>query len=111
MKTLALFIFASTLVGYWCSPLSCPAKTWNRTQTIRSESNQDPNQADEKVYVGNDVDHKAVILSKPEPTYTAEAIRKNVVGVVSLRAVFTAKGDVRVVEALQRLPAGLTERA
>lgn len=65
----------------------------------------------EKVYDGKDVDTKIKILSKPEAVYTNEAARQNVVGVVKLSAVFTSSGDVRNIEVINGLPAGLTENA
>jgi hypothetical protein len=111
MKKLALFIFASSVVGYWCSPITCPARTGLVPQASRWETDQDPDQADERIYAAKDVDSRVKILSKPQAKYTPEALQKNVVGVVALRAIFTSKGEVRRIEALKRLPAGLTESA
>ncbi|HEY0723362.1 MAG TPA: energy transducer TonB [Pyrinomonadaceae bacterium] len=72
---------------------------------------QDPNDADDKVYDGKQVDTTVKIISKPEPKYTFEALKQHVVGGVRLTAVFTAKGEVRNVEVVNGLPAGLTDSA
>jgi TonB family protein len=53
---------------------------------------------------------KAVILSKPEPSYTERARKNNVTGRVRLRAVLAADGQVRHIVASKRLPDGLTEK-
>ena len=66
---------------------------------------------DEKVYDAKDVDTKVKILSMPDPGYTYEATRQHVVGVVKLSAVFTSSGDVRNIQVVNGLPAGLTENA
>jgi len=72
---------------------------------------QDPAQTDEKVYLGKEVDTKVKLLSKPNAESTFEASRNHVVGVVTLIAVFTAKGEVRDIEVVHGLPAGLTENS
>lgn len=66
---------------------------------------------DEKVYDPKEVDTKIKILSMPDPGYTYEATRQHVVGVVKLSAVFTSSGDVRDIQVVNGLPAGLTENA
>lgn len=58
-----------------------------------------------------DVDQRARLLSKPEPQYTEEARRNQVTGTVLLRAVFASSGEVVSIEALNKLPFGLTEKA
>jgi len=72
-----------------------------------------PNQAqsDEKVYLGKEVDTKVKILSQPKADSTFEATRNHVVGVVTLTAVFTGSGEIRNIEVVHGLPAGLTENA
>jgi TonB family protein len=64
-----------------------------------------------KVFSGKDVTSKARVLSKPEPQYTEEARKNQVVGTVVLRAVFTSGGQVTQIKAVSGLPNGLTERA
>jgi TonB family protein len=69
---------------------------------------QDKN-SDEKVYEGKEVDTRVKVLSQPDAVYTNEAARQHVVGTVTLIAVFTAGGEVRNIEVVNGLPAGLTE--
>jgi len=64
-----------------------------------------------KVFSGKDVSSKARVLSKPEPQYTEEARKNQIVGTVVLRAVFTSSGQVSNIRAVSGLPFGLTERA
>lgn len=97
MKTLTLSVLTLVLLGYSHSP--------GFTQ------DQDSNKTDEKIYTGKEVDRKAVVLSKPEPTFTDAARRQNVMGVVELSAVFAASGEVKIIEVRKRLPGGLTEKA
>ncbi len=51
------------------------------------------------------------ILSKPRPDYTDEARKLRIEGEVLLRALFTAAGEVRVLEILSGLGHGLDENA
>jgi TonB family protein len=64
-----------------------------------------------RIYSGSEVSSKARILSKPEPQYTEEARKNQIVGTVVLRAVFTSSGQVSNLRAVSGLPFGLTERA
>ena len=73
-------------------------------------SHQDQS-SDEKVYEGKEVDTKVKVLSQPEAVYTYQAAREHVVGTVILIAVFTRSGEVRNIEVVNGLPAGLTENA
>ena len=54
---------------------------------------------------------RAVITHKPEPGFTEEARRNNVTGLVRLRAVLSASGEVANVTVIKGLPDGLTEKA
>jgi TonB family protein len=63
------------------------------------------------VFNGNEVTRKAIIVWKPEPTYTAEARAHQVVGTVILQAILAANGDVASVTVTQGLKDGLTESA
>ena len=58
-----------------------------------------------------EVEQRARLLSKPEPQYTEEARRNQVVGTVVLRVVFSSSGEVVQIRAVHTLPFGLTERA
>ncbi|MBA3354961.1 MAG: energy transducer TonB [Pyrinomonadaceae bacterium] len=64
-----------------------------------------------RVFSGKDVSSKARVLSKPEPQYTEEARKNQIVGTVVLRAVFTSGGQVTNIRSVNGLPFGLTERA
>lgn len=65
----------------------------------------------DKIYTGREVDTKARLISKPEPTYTAKARSRAVTGTVVLKAVFSAQGTVTNIRTVASLPYGLTERA
>lgn len=65
----------------------------------------------EKTYTGKEVDVKARLLSKPEPTYTEKARAKEVVGTVVLKVIFSSGGNVVGIRVVSGLPSGLTEQA
>jgi len=50
----------------------------------------------ERVYLGREVDVKARLLTKPEPTYTEDARNKKVEGTVILRAILAKTGRVEL---------------
>jgi len=62
-------------------------------------------------FAGSQVEQRARVLFKPEPTYTEEARRNQITGTVMLRVVFASNGDVVQIRAVHSLPYGLTERA
>jgi protein TonB len=64
-----------------------------------------------RVFSGKDVNQKARILEKPEPTYTEEARKNQITGTVILRAIFASNGQITGITPVSRLPDGLTERA
>lgn len=64
-----------------------------------------------RIYSGKEVTQKARVLERPDPQYTAQAQNKGIEGIVSLRAVFAANGQVTDVQVLKGLPYGLTEEA
>jgi TonB family protein len=64
-----------------------------------------------QTFSGSQVEQRARVLSKPEPTYTEDARRNQVEGTVMLRVVFASNGDVVQIRAVRTLPYGLTERA
>ncbi|HEX8179677.1 MAG TPA: energy transducer TonB [Pyrinomonadaceae bacterium] len=64
-----------------------------------------------KPFMKREVTRSAVLLSKPEPIYTEEARRRDLEGIVRLRLILTAGGQVQIAETLQGLPYGLTESA
>jgi protein TonB len=80
----------------------------------QSSGNDNSNQSDqpvEKIYTAKEITKKAVIVSKPVPEYTLMARENRVTGKVVLRAVFRSTGKVTNVQAIKRLPDGLTEQA
>lgn len=64
-----------------------------------------------RIFSGKEVNSKARVLDKPEPTYTEAARKNQITGTVVLRAVFSAGGSVTNIHAVSGLPDGLTERA
>ena len=64
-----------------------------------------------RIFSGKEVNSKARVLEKPEPTYTESARKNQITGTVTLRAVFSAGGSVTNIHAVSGLPDGLTERA
>jgi TonB family protein len=64
-----------------------------------------------KIYSARDGIQRAQILAKPAPGYTEDARRANVSGVVRLRVVLGADGNVKHILVLRRLSHGLTEKA
>lgn len=65
----------------------------------------------EKIYTGREVERKARLLTKPEPTYTEDARDRGIAGTVVLRVVFSSTGKVTNLRVVAGLPYGLTERA
>ena len=64
-----------------------------------------------KLFVGREVDKKARLGMKPEPSYTDSARRNDVTGTVVLKCVFSANGSVTNIRTVSGLPHGLTEKA
>lgn len=64
-----------------------------------------------EVFPSSEVTKKAVLLSRPEATYTDEARRNAVQGTIRLRAVLSSSGEVTNIQAISGLPSGLTEQA
>jgi len=51
------------------------------------------------------------LLTLPPPTYTADARKNAVSGVVVLKAIFASNGQVQNIRVITGLPFGLTEQA
>jgi TonB family protein len=64
-----------------------------------------------QTFTGSQVEQRARVLFKPEPTYTEDARKNQITGTVMLRVVFASNGDVVQIRAVKTLPYGLTERA
>jgi TonB family protein len=65
----------------------------------------------DRIFSADELEQRAVLLSKPQPDYTEAARMNNVSGTVRLRAVLGANGDVSDITVMSGLPDGLTERA
>ena len=65
----------------------------------------------DRVYPALQVTERARVLAKPEPQYTEDARRNQIMGSVVLRVVFSRTGEVTNIRAINALPFGLTERA
>ena len=65
----------------------------------------------EAIYVGKDLDRKARLAIKPEPSYTEAARQAGITGTVVLKVVFTSGGNVSNIHIVSGLPYGLTDRA
>jgi TonB family protein len=59
----------------------------------------------------NEVSQRALITFKPEPGFTEDARKNNVTGLVRLRAILSASGEVTSISVVKGLPDGLTEKA
>lgn len=65
----------------------------------------------DRIFSGKDVTSKARLISKPEPQYTEDARKNQIVGTVVLKVVFASNGTVTNIRTVSGLPYGLTERA
>jgi TonB family protein len=65
----------------------------------------------DRIFTGKDVTSKARLISKPEPQYTEDARKNQIVGTVVLKVVFASSGQVTNIRTVSGLPYGLTERA
>jgi TonB family protein len=95
-----------------------PAKsqvTAEKNEDYRCTSNGSltrlPDQEDVEGFSPKEVDTKAEITAKPDPTYTREARRTGSQGVVILKVLLSADGKLDRVRVVRRLPFGLTENA
>lgn len=75
------------------------------------ERPQNSIQSDDKIYEPAEVDRKAKIIDKPDPTIPEEARRNRVCGQVVLRIVLKASGEIGDIIVLKTLPDGLTEES
>ena len=65
----------------------------------------------EQVFSNKEVTTKAKITSRPNPTYTNEARRRAVEGIIVVRVVLGADGKISSVRIVRGLPLGLNENA
>jgi len=97
------------------APKDIDAETW-RSQleelVLRAaEPPSSPSTGGLLILTGKEVQQKARVLSKPEPSYTEPARLAGVTGTVVLRAVFAADGEVKRVFVMRALGYGLTTAA
>jgi TonB family protein len=94
-----------------------PPVTAERNQDYRCTDDNslarilDPVDEREHILSAKDVDTRAVINEKPKPSYTREARRNGVQGLVILKVVLSATGRINRVRVVRRVPFGLTENA
>lgn len=89
------------------TPLLVPPDTRN----IKSPLTRDGVVDQSRIYSAKEVTQKARILEKPDPQYTPLALKKEIEGIVVIRAVFAFDGQVTHVQVVKGLPYGLTEEA
>jgi TonB family protein len=65
--------------------------------------------AEENVDVSKKPEVRAQILTKPAPSYTKEARRSGVQGLVVLKVLLSSDGEISRIRVIRGLPAGLTE--
>ena len=104
-------------------PVSSPTPSLPPRAPITAEKDQDYRCTDDGAlahllsnsevtgFTAKEVDTKAEITSRPEPTYTRDARRMGVQGVVVLKVLLLADGKLDRVRVVRRLPYGLTENA
>jgi TonB family protein len=79
--------------------------------TIVAQTATNASQSVDQIFLIKDVTRPAFAVSRPEPFYTEEARRNQVVGTVVLTTVFSSSGKVTNMEVVKGLKYGLTERA
>ena len=94
-----------------CLIFVCICQSRGFSQSGSNDNSIQSNQSEEKIYTVKELTKKAVIISKPNPEYTLIARENRVTGTVVIRAVFRSSGKVTNVQAIRRLPDGLTEKA
>ncbi len=67
--------------------------------------------ATRRIFTGKEVDRKARLVMKIEPSYTETARQNAVAGTVVLKCVFSSNGSVTNIRTVSGLPYGLTEKA
>jgi len=106
------------------SPTPTPKTQEPKAPQVTAEKNQDYRCTDDgtlahlmddpatvKGFQLKEVDTHAEILARPEPKYTEAARRVGVQGVVVLKVLLGADGQIARIRVVKRLPYGLTESA
>ena len=87
------------------------ASVREQLESLRVHAWLSANGADKAAYTAREVTSKAVVLSRPEPSYTEDARKEDVEGMVILRLVLAADGQVKHIFVVRGLSHGLTEKA
>ena len=93
----------------WCLIFGLLSFCFATTVVPCSRMSQTGNATSEKIYEPKEVDQKAKILSRQEPSYTEQARRNHTSGTVILKVVLRASGEVGEIKVMSRLGDGLTE--
>jgi TonB family protein len=79
--------------------------------TVVAQTATNASQSLDQIFSPKEVSRAALAVSRPEPFYTEEARRNQLVGTVALAAVLTSSGKVTNIDVVKGLKYGLTERA
>ncbi len=95
------------------SPTLSNSDIWrDQLETLRVYARPEVESESERATFGtSEVMTKAIIQSRPEPGFTESARQANINGLVVMRAVLAADGQVKYILVLQSLSHGLTEEA
>jgi TonB family protein len=89
-----------------------PVPTPSPAPSVKTKKSDMPRMVDgERIYLGSEVDTKALILKKPEPDGTTEARRRRFHGKIVLQAILAVNGQVKNITIVEGLPYGLNEKA
>lgn len=88
-----------------------PGLPWEVPAEPESADDETTKRTYEKIHAGKEVDRKARLGMKPEPSYTESARQSSVTGTVVLKVVFARDGRVTNIRTVSGLPFGLTEKA
>lgn len=86
-------------------------KTDHLIETDESVLKEAATESPATALTGRQVTRKALVVLKPEPSYTEEARREEITGTVVIRAVFSSSGNVTNIRVVSGLPFGLNEQA
>jgi TonB family protein len=109
LALLALVLSAPASLGAQDRPLDTPKAQGD--SPIGGGGQQQPPADPEGPFAAADVTTRAVIRLRPEPVFTEEAGKNGTEGVVRLRAVLAASGEVKNITVIKGLPDGLTQSA
>ena len=93
------------------SPDDVDAETWRgQLEELRHQIDLESNPGP-PIFTAQQVTQRAQVLSKPEPQYSEAARNAGVTGLVALRAVFSAEGEVKHILVTRALSHGLTTQS